>query len=81
MLIVVAGFAVWYLTGRESSLIMGSGLVLATGGGLREAAGQILDRLPRYEPPPAELPHSQERPRQGYEHRHEGYPGYEDPDL
>lgn len=55
MTIVVVGFVVWYFTNRESSLLIGAGLVMATGGGLRAAAETLLERLPQYQPPP-ELP-------------------------
>lgn len=64
MLIVVVGFAVWYFTDRESSLIIGSGLIMATGGGLRGAVQPLLDRLPEYQPPPAELPLRRREPRE-----------------
>jgi hypothetical protein len=59
ILIVIAGFVVWFLTNRESSLIVGAGLALASGGGLRQLGEKYLSQAPQYQSPPAHLPEPQ----------------------
>jgi hypothetical protein len=58
MLIVIGGVVFWTLTGRESSLIIGAGVTLTIGGGLRNVLVGLIDQLPIYLPPPPELPES-----------------------
>jgi hypothetical protein len=58
MLIVIGGAVFWTLTGRESSLLIGAGVTLTIGGGLRNVLVDLVDQLPIYLPPPEELPPS-----------------------
>lgn len=55
--IVIGGAVFWAVTGRQSSLVMGAGMVLAIGGGLRNLAASYMAQFPSYvEPrvPPAD---------------------------
>ncbi len=63
LLIVIAAAVFWALTGRESTLIVGAGMALATGSGLVNRAAQILGLIPDYQPPPAQLPPSKRPPQ------------------
>ena len=58
LLIVTAACVFWALTGRESTLIVGAGMALATGSGLANRAATMLGLLPNYAPPPPEIPPS-----------------------
>jgi hypothetical protein len=51
LLIVIGGAVFWAVTGRQSSLIMGAGMVLAIGGGLRNLAASYMAQFPTFEPP------------------------------
>lgn len=55
LLMVIGAAVFWGLTGRESSLIVGAGMMLAIGGGLRNMLTSLADRLP-IQPPPVEPP-------------------------
>lgn len=49
MLLVLSAAVFWALTGRQSSLIVGAGLTLAIGGGLRNTLYSIANQLPDYD--------------------------------
>lgn len=56
MVLVISAAIFWFLTGRESATIMGAGVTLAIGGGVRNMLKGVLDKLPAYVPPPPDLP-------------------------
>jgi hypothetical protein len=63
LLIVVLSAVFWLLTGRQSALVMGAGMTLAIGGGLRNLAASYMSQFPVYAPPrPPELLEPEPRP-------------------
>jgi hypothetical protein len=73
MLIVAGGVVFWALTGRESSLIIGTGVALTIGGPISDRFGEGVKRLgelayyaqrepeDRAEPPPSPPPIEKDR--------------------
>lgn len=70
--IVLFAVVFWAVTRRESSLLVGAGLTLSIGGGLRNYLAGIAERVPDYEaprespdPPDPPVPPARERRGRG----------------
>lgn len=49
LLLVIGAAVFWAVTGRQSTLIVGAGMTLAIGGGLRNMLAGLVDQIPGYE--------------------------------
>lgn len=63
MVLVLAAAVFWFLTGKQSAVIMGAGVSMAIGGGLRNLLASLVSQIPEYIPPPTEIPEISEEPK------------------